>query len=178
MQSCSRAEIIFGRYGKALMESLGWSKPGHSRASRQRRHRRLSLVVVVLRYAPADAGHDTPFEKLLDDPPAAWLFFVSESRWTDGGGVAVPRTCCSRCWSSAIGVFPGILVTSAAVRRSSFDAERFHLAKWRSDYDRRICAGHDPASFRLDQSIDDSPYLVQSLPFLALLINGNPLARK
>src|SRR5580692_8803929 len=62
-------KLMFARYGKGVLESLGWTKSiPFSPLSLAITGFSLSLIVVLLQYALRTPDVSTPFEKLLDDP--------------------------------------------------------------------------------------------------------------
>jgi hypothetical protein len=172
-------KIVFSRYHKGLLDSLGWSKPGpFTTLSLAAVGVSLSLIVVALQYALQTPDVDTPFEKLLDDPAsrvAVALFGISLGPIVEE---LLFRGFLQPVLVSAIGVFPGILLTSVF-----FGA--MHLAQnafiWQSGV-LIMLVGFVLGTVRHLSGSTRASTIVHiaynSLPFLALLFDGNPLARK
>ena len=106
-------KFLFSRYGKGLLDALGWSKPGpFSTLSLAVLGLSLSVVVILLQYALLTPDVATPFDKLLDDPAsriAVALFGISLGPMVEE---LLFRGFLQPVLVSAIGVFPGILLTS------------------------------------------------------------------
>jgi membrane protease YdiL (CAAX protease family) len=171
-------KIAFARYGKGLLDSLGWSKLGPFKpVSLAAVGVGLSLIVVLLQYALLTPDVNTPFEKLLDDPAsrvAVALFGVTL-------GPAVEellfRGLLQPVLVGAIGVFPGILATS-------FLFGAMHLRQngfiWQSGVLIMLVGFVFGTVRHLTGSTKASTIVhmaYNSLPFLALVVNGNPLAK-
>jgi membrane protease YdiL (CAAX protease family) len=172
-------KIIFARYGKGLLDSLGWSKPGpFTPLSLAMIGVSLSLIVVVLQYALMTPDVDTPFEKLLDDPAsriAVALFGISLGPIVEE---LLFRGFLQPVLVSAMGVFPGILVTSILFGALHLTQNAFI---WQSGV-LIMLVGFVLGTIRHLSGSTRASTIVHiaynSLPFLALLVDGNPFARK
>jgi membrane protease YdiL (CAAX protease family) len=106
-------KIMFARYGKGLLESLGWSKFGPFKPfSLAVIGVSLSVMVVVLQKALLTPEIETPFERLLNDPAsriAVALFGITLGPMVEE---LLFRGLLQPVLVSTIGVFPGILLTS------------------------------------------------------------------
>jgi membrane protease YdiL (CAAX protease family) len=107
-------KLMFARYGKGVLESLGWTKSiPFSTLSLAVTGLSLSLLVVLLQYALRTPDVSTPFEKLLDDPAsriAVAVFGITLGPMVEE---LLFRGFLQPVLVSAIGVLPGILATSA-----------------------------------------------------------------
>lgn len=171
-------KIMFARYDKGLLESLGWTKGPFTPLTLAAIGMGLSVVVVALQYALMTPEVETPFERLLDDPAsrvAVALFGITL------GPIAEEllfRGFLQPVLVGAAGVFPGILLTSAL-----FGA--LHLAQNASIWQSGVlimlvgfvlgCIRHISGSTRASTIVHIA---YNSLPFMALLVGGNPLAKK
>lgn len=172
-------KIIFSRYGKGLLESLGWSKPGpFTPLSLVVTGLSLSLIVVALQYALLTPDVDTPFEKLLDDPAsrvAVALFGISLGPMVEE---LLFRGFLQPVLVSVIGVFPGILLTSVLFGALHLTQNAF---VWQSGV-LIMLVGFVLGTVRHLSGSTKASTIVHiaynSLPFLALLIDGNSFAGK
>ena len=107
-------KLMFARYGKGVLDSLGWTKTiPFSTLSLAVTGFSLSLIVVLLQYALRTPDVSTPFERLLDDPAsriAVAVFGITLGPMVEE---LLFRGFLQPVLVSAIGVFPGILATSA-----------------------------------------------------------------
>jgi len=172
-------KILFARYGQGVLGALGWRKAGpFSTLSLAVLGVGLSLVVILLQYALQTPDVATPFDKLLDDPAsrvAVALFGITLAPMVEE---LLFRGFLQPVLVSAIGVFPGILLTSA-----SFGF--LHLAQngwiWQSGILITLVGfvlgtvRHLSGSTRASTIVHIAYY---SLPFMSLLVGGNPLAGK
>jgi uncharacterized protein len=172
-------KIMFARHGKRLLDSLAWStlgpfKPlplfGAGIA--------LSLFVVLLQNALLTPNIDTPFDKLLDDPAsriAVAIFGITLGPMIEE---LLFRGFLQPVLVGTMGVFPGILATSVLFGALHLTQNAFI---WQSGVlimlvgfvlgTVRHLTGSTKASTIVHMAYN-------SLPFLALLIDGNPLAKK
>jgi membrane protease YdiL (CAAX protease family) len=172
-------KILFARYHKSLLDSLGWSKPGpFTPLSLVAVGVSLSLTVVVLQYALMTPEIDTPFEKLLDDPAsrvAVALFGITLGPMVEE---LLFRGFLQPVLVSAIGVFPGILATSVLFGALHLTQNAFI---WQSGV-LIMLVGFVLGTVRHLSGSTRASTIVHiaynSLPFLALVVDGNPLARK
>jgi membrane protease YdiL (CAAX protease family) len=172
-------KIMFSRYGKGLLDSLGWSKPGpFTPMSLVLIGVSLSLIVVVLQYALMTPDVDTPFEKMLDDPASrivVALFGITLAPMVEE---LLFRGFLQPVLVGVIGVFPGILLTSVMFGL-------LHLAQnayiWQSGV-LIMLVGFVLGTIRHLSGSTRASTIVHiaynSLPFLALLVDGNPLVKK
>ncbi len=176
-------KLMFVRYGRGktqgLLEALGWSKPGpFTPATLVTIGVVLAVVVAVLERVLLTPEVDTPFEKLLADPGsriAVALFGITAAPVVEE---LLFRGFLQPVLTSAIGVLPGILVTSAL-----FGA--LHLTQnamiWQSGALIMLVGfvlgmvRHVSGSTRAS-SIVHAAY--NFLPFVVLLVDGNPLSKK
>lgn len=171
-------KIIFARYGKGLLDSLGWSKLGpFTPLSLAAIGIGLSLIVVVLQYALMTPDVDTPFEKLLDDPASrvvVALFGITLGPMVEE---LLFRGLLQPVLVNAIGVFPGILATSVLFGALHLTQNAFI---WQSGV-LIMLVGFVLGTIRHLTGSTKASTIVHmaynSLPFLALVINGNPLAK-
>ena len=172
-------KIIFARHGKGLLDSLGWSKLGPFKPLPLAAVGfGLSLTVVVLQYVLLTPNVETSFDKLLESPAnrvAVALFGITVGPMVEE---LLFRGFIQPVLIDAAGVFPGILLTS-----TFFGA--LHLFQndfiWQSGVlitlvgfvlgTVRHLTGSTKASTIVHMAYN-------SLPFLALLIDGNPLAKR
>ena len=172
-------KIMFARHGRRLLDSLGWSALGPFQPLPLfGAGIGLSFIVVALQYALLTPNVETPFDQMLDSP--ASRIAVALFGMTLGPVIEelLFRGFLQPLLTSAIGVFPGIVATSVL-----FGA--LHLGQndfiWQSGVlitlvgfvlgTVRHLTGSTKASTIVHMAYN-------SLPFLALLINGNPLAQK
>ena len=172
-------KVMFARYGKGMLDSLGWSKPGpFSPMSLVVIGVGLSLIVVILQYALLTPDVDTPFEKMLDDPASrivVALFGITLAPMVEE---LLFRGFLQPVLVGAMGVFPGILVTSVMFGL-------LHLAQnayvWQSGV-LIMLVGFVLGTIRHLSGSTRASTIVHiaynSLPFLALLVEGNPFVRK
>jgi membrane protease YdiL (CAAX protease family) len=172
-------KIIFSRYGKGLMDSLGWSKPGpFSPRSLVVIGLSLSAIVAVLESALLTPNIETPFERLLDDPAsrvAVALFGISLGPMVEE---LLFRGFLQPVLVSVIGVFPGILLTSIFFGALHLTQNAFI---WQSGV-LIMLVGFVLGTVRHVSGSTRASTIVHmaynSLPFLALLVDGNPFAKK
>ena len=172
-------KIMFARHGKGLLESLGWTKLGPFRPlSLALTGLGLSLVVATLQYITVSNSADTPFEKMLQDPVsriAMGLFSVTVAPVAEE---LFFRGFLQPVCVSAMGVFPGILVTSILFGT-------LHLAQYGFIWQIGVLltavgfllgtVRHVTGSTRASSIVHIA---FNSVPFLALLLTSNPLAQK
>ena len=172
-------KFMFLRYGKGMLESLGWTKLGpfkplHLAATG------LGLVVIVtiLEYALRTPDVETPFTRLLEDPAsriAIALFAVTVGPMVEE---LLFRGFLQPVLIGVWGVLPGILVTSAL-----FGAA--HLIQnanmWQSGV-LIMFVGFVLGTVRHLTGSTKASTIVHiaynSLPFLGLLVSGNPVVGK
>jgi len=172
-------KVIFARHGKGLLESLGWRKPGpFTTLSLAVTGVSLSLIVVVLQYALLTPDVDTPFEKLLDDPAsrvAVALFGITLGPMVEE---LLFRGLLQPVLVSVTGVFPGILLTSVLFGALHLTQNAFI---WQSGV-LIMLVGFVLGTIRHLSGSTRASTIVHiaynSLPFLALLVDSNPFARK
>jgi membrane protease YdiL (CAAX protease family) len=172
-------KVLFARYGKGLLESLGWSKPGpFSPLSLAVLGFCLSAIVVVLQYALLTPDVKTPFEKLLEDPAsriAVALFGITFGPMVEE---LLFRGFLQPVLVNAVGVFPGILLTSVLFGALHLTQNAF---VWQSGVlitlvgfvlgTVRHLSGSTKASTTVHIAYN-------FLPFMALLVSGNPITGK
>jgi membrane protease YdiL (CAAX protease family) len=172
-------KIMFARFGRGLLDSLGWSKPGpFSPMSLAAIGVCLSLAVAVLERVLLTPDVDTPFDKLLDDPAsrvAVALFGITLAPMVEE---LLFRGFLQPVLVSAMGVFPGILVTSLLFGALHLTQNAFI---WQSGV-LIMLVGFVLGTIRHLTGSTRASTIVHiaynSLPFMALLVEGNPLARK
>lgn len=172
-------KVMFARYGKGMLDSLGWSKPGpFTPMSLAVIGVSLSLIVVMLQYALLTPDVDTPFEKMLDDPASrivVALFGITLAPMVEE---LLFRGFLQPVLVGAMGVFPGILLTSVMFGL-------LHLAQnayvWQSGV-LIMLVGFVLGTIRHLSGSTRASTIVHiaynSLPFLALLVEGNPFVKK
>jgi membrane protease YdiL (CAAX protease family) len=172
-------KLIFAHYGKGLLDSLAWSKPGpFTPLSLVALGLGLSVVVVVLTKVLLTPEVETPFDKLLDDPAsriAVALFGITVGPMVEE---LLFRGFLQPVLVSALGVLPGILLTSAL-----FGA--LHLMQnafvWQSGVLIMLVGfvlgvvRHVSGSTRASTIVHIA---YNSIPFLALLVENNQLTGK
>jgi membrane protease YdiL (CAAX protease family) len=172
-------KFMFLHLGQGMLDSLAWNKPGpFTPWSLIVTGITLSLLVAVMEKLLLTPEVETPFEKLLSDPAsriAVALFGVTVAPIVEE---LLFRGFLQPVLVSAIGVFPGILVSSAM-----FGA--LHLTQnagiWQSGALIMLVGfvlgtvRHVSGSTRAS-AIVHSAY--NSLPFILLLIDGDPLSKK
>jgi len=172
-------KIMFARHGKGLLESLGWSKTGpFSPRWLVATGLGLSVLVATVQFLTVDNSADTPFEKMLEDPASrivVGLFSVTVAPMAEE---LFFRGFLQPVFVEAMGVFPGILVTSLMFGG-------LHLMQY--GYIWQIGALLSVVGFllgtirHLTGSTRASTIVhiaFNTLPFLVLLFAGNPLAKK
>ena len=173
-------KIMFARYGKGLLESLGWSKSGpFTPLSLAIVGVSLSIIVVVLQYVLLTPDVETPFEKLLNDPAsrvAVALFGITLGPMVEE---LLFRGFLQPVLVGAIGVFPGILLTSILFGALHLTQNAFI---WQSGV-LIMLVGFVLGTVRHLSGSTRASTIVHiaynSLPFMALLaVDGNPLAHK
>ena len=172
-------KIIFAHHGKDLLDSLSWSKLGPFKPlSLAAIGLGLSLTVVVLQSVLLTPNVETPFDKLLDDPASRVAVAVFGITLGPIVEELLFRGFLQPVLVSAIGVFPGILATSVLFGALHLTQNAFI---WQSGVlimlvgfvlgTVRHLTGSTKASTIVHMAYN-------SLPFLALLISGNPLAKQ
>jgi len=172
-------KIMFTRYGKGLLDSLGWSKPGpFSPLSLAVIGLSLSVVVALLESALLTPDIETPFDKLLSDPAsriAVALFGITVGPVVEE---LLFRGFLQPVLTSAMGVFPGILITSVLFGALHLTQNAFI---WQSGV-LIMLVGFVLGTIRHLSGSTRASAIVHmaynSLPFLALLVSGNPLAKR
>jgi membrane protease YdiL (CAAX protease family) len=172
-------KIMFARHGKRMLEALGWTKTGpFTPLSLVAIGMGLSFIVVALQYALLTPEVETPFDKLLDDPAsrvAVALFGITLGPMVEE---LLFRGFLQPVLVGGIGVFPGILLTSVL-----FGA--LHLTQnadlWQSGL-LIAFVGFVLGTVRHISGSTKASTIVHiaynSLPFISLVVNGNPLAAK
>lgn len=172
-------KLMFLRHGKSLMDSLAWSTPGpFSASSLAAVGLALSFVVVILQYVLLTPEVETPFEKLLADPPSR--IAVAAFGITLGPMVEelLFRGFLQPVLVGIAGVFPGILMTSALFGILHLTQNAF---LWQSGVLITLVGfvlgtiRHVSGSTRAS-TIAHIAY--NSLPFLALLLQSPPFTHK
>ena len=171
-------KIMFSRYGKGLLDSLGWSKPGpFSPLSLAVIGLGLSIVVALLESALLTPEIETPFDKLLNDPAsriAVALFGITVGPMVEE---LLFRGFLQPVLTSAMGVFPGILLTSVLFGALHLTQNAFI---WQSGV-LIMLVGFVLGTVRHLSGSTRASTIVHiaynSLPFLFLLVDGNPLAQ-
>lgn len=172
-------QIMFARYGKGLLDSLGWSKPGpFSPLSLAVAGVGLSLIVIVLTKVLLTPEVETPFDRLLEDPAsrvAVALFGISLGPMAEE---LLFRGFLQPVLVGVIGVFPGILLTSVLFGVLHLTQNAFI---WQSGV-LIVLVGFVLGVIRHLSGSTRASTIVHiaynSLPFLALLVDGNPLTKK
>jgi membrane protease YdiL (CAAX protease family) len=172
-------QIMFARYGKGLLDSLGWSKPGpFSPLSLAVAGVGLSLIVIVLTKVLLTPDVETPFDRLLEDPAsrvAVALFGISLGPMAEE---LLFRGFLQPVLVGVIGVFPGILLTSVLFGVLHLTQNAFI---WQSGV-LIVLVGFVLGVIRHLSGSTRASTIVHiaynSLPFLALLVDGNPLTKK
>jgi len=172
-------KLMFARYHKGLLKSLGWSKTGpFSPLSLAAIGVSLSLMVVLLQYALATPDVDTPFDKLLDDPAsrvAVALFGITLGPVVEE---LLFRGFLQPVLVSAAGVFPGILLTSLLFGALHLTQNAF---VWQSGV-LIMLVGFVLGTVRHLSGSTRASAIVHiaynSLPFMALLISGNSFGKR
>lgn len=172
-------KILFARYGKGVLEALGWSKPvPFSNVSLAVLGVSLYLVVILLQLALLTPDVATPFVKLLDDPVSRLAIAVMAITLGPIVEELLFRGFLQPVLVSAIGVFPGILLTSA-----SFGF--LHLAQngwiWQIGVLITVVGFVLGTVRHLTGSTKASTIVhiaYNFVPFLSLLVSGNPLSGK
>jgi membrane protease YdiL (CAAX protease family) len=172
-------KLLFARYGKGVLDSLAWTKPGpFSPLALAALGLGLSVIVVLLQYALLTPDVSTPFEKLLDDPAsriAVGLFGTTLGPVVEE---LLFRGFLQPVLVSAIGVFPGILLTSLLFGALHLTQNAF---VWQSGVLISLVGfvlgtvRHLSGSTRASTIVHIA---YNSLPFIALIVSGNPAAGK
>jgi membrane protease YdiL (CAAX protease family) len=172
-------KIMFARYGKGLLEALGWTKPGpFSPVSLAAIGLGLSLIVILLQRALLTPDVETPFDKLQDDP--ASRIAVALMSVTLGPIVEelLFRGFLQPVLVRAIGVFPGILLTSCLFGALHLTQNAFI---WQSGALITLVGFVLGTVRHLSGSTKASTIVhiaYNSLPFMALMVDSNPLTGK
>jgi membrane protease YdiL (CAAX protease family) len=172
-------KIMFARYGKGLLDSLAWSKPGpFSVQSLAGVGLSVSLISAVLQRVLQTPDVDTPFDKLLDDPAsriAVGLFSVTFGPVVEE---LLFRGFLQPVLVGVAGVFPGILLTSVL-----FGA--VHLGQYGNVWQTGVLLMLVGFVFGTIRHVSGSTrasaiahIAFNSLPFIALLAAGNPLTKQ
>ena len=169
--------LLFARYGHGLLETLGWSQGPFSAVSMIGLGLGLSVIIVILQYALRTPNIETPFDKMLSDPAsrtAIALFGISLGPLAEE---LLFRGLIQPVFVSAVGVLPGILITSALFGALHLDQNGFI---WQSGV-LIMLVGFVLGTVRhLSGSTRTSTIVhiaYNSLPFLSLLVSGDPLAK-
>lgn len=171
-------KIMFVRYGKGLLESLGWSKFGPFKPfSLAIVGVSLSIIVVVLQKVLLTPEIETPFEKLLNDPAsriAVALFGISLGPLVEE---LLFRGLLQPVLVGTIGVFPGILLTSILFGALHLTQNAFI---WQIGVLITLVGFVLGTVRHLSGSTKASTVVhiaYNSLPFIALAIDGSPFAK-
>jgi membrane protease YdiL (CAAX protease family) len=172
-------KIMFARHGKRLLESLGWTTAGpFATVSLAVTGVGLALFIAVLQYLTVSNSADTPFEKMLQDPVSRivlGLFSVTVAPVVEE---LFFRGFLQPVLVSSMGVFPGILLTSAMFGG-------LHLAQYGYIWQIGVLltavgfllgtVRHLTGSTRASSIVHIA---FNSVPFLALLLTSGPVTQK
>jgi hypothetical protein len=172
-------KMVFAHHGSGLLESLGWTKPGpFSPLSLVAVGVGLALVIATLQFLTVSDSSDTPFEKMLQDPASrivVGLFSVTVAPVVEE---LFFRGFLQPVFVSTMGVFPGILLTSALFGG-------LHLMQYGYIWQIGVlltAVGFLLGTIRHLTGSTRASTIVHiafnAVPFLALLVAGNPLAQK
>jgi hypothetical protein len=107
-------KLMFARYGKGVLESLGWTKSfPFSPLSLAVTGFGMSLILILLEYALRTPNVSTPFQQLLDDPASRIAVAIDAITLGPIVEELLFRGLLQPVLVSTVGVFPGILLTSA-----------------------------------------------------------------
>lgn len=172
-------KLIFARYRKGVLDSLAFSKLGpFAPQALIAIGLGLSVVVMLLQYALLTPEVDTPFEKLLDDPAsriAVALFGITLGPLVEE---LLFRGFLQPVLVDVAGVFPGILLTSMLFGALHLTQNAFI---WQSGVLIMLVGfvlgvvRHLSGSTRASTVVHMA---YNSLPFVALLFEGNPVTKK
>jgi membrane protease YdiL (CAAX protease family) len=180
-------KIMFARYGKGLLESLGWSggwSKGWSKFGPFRPFSlavigvSLSVIVVVLQKVLLTPEIETPFERLLDDPAsriAVALFGITLGPVVEE---LLFRGLLQPVLVSTIGVFPGILLTSVLFGALHLTQNAFI---WQIGLLITLVGFVLGTIFHLSGSTKASTVVhiaYNALPFIALAVDGSQFAKQ
>jgi len=106
-------KLMFARYGKGLLESLGWTKRGpFTPLTLAVVGLSLALVTAILEKILLTPDVDTPFDKLLDDPASRVVIALFAVTLAPVVEELLFRGFLQPVLVGVAGVFPGILLTS------------------------------------------------------------------
>ncbi len=172
-------KVMFANHGKGVFDSLGWSKPTpFTPRSLAILGIALSLGVGVLEKVLRTPEVDTPFDKLLGDPAsriAVALFGITLAPIIEE---LLFRGFLQPVLTSSFGVLPGILATSAVFGAMHLMQNAFI---WQSGVLIMVVGfvlgiiRHLSGSTRASTIVHIAYNL---LPFLVLVVTGNPLTKK
>jgi membrane protease YdiL (CAAX protease family) len=171
-------KAMFARYGRGLLESLGWKDSPFSPLTLLAIGMGLSVFVVLLQYALLTPDVETPFDRLLEDPlsrVAVALFGISLGPMVEE---LLFRGFLQPVLVSAMGVFPGILLTSVMFGALHLSQNAF---VWQSGALIMFVGFVLGVIRHLSGSTKASTIVhiaYNSLPFIALAISGNPIGKK
>jgi membrane protease YdiL (CAAX protease family) len=171
-------KAMFARYGRGLMESLGWNDGPFSPLTLLAIGLGLSLLVIVLQYVLLTPDVETPFDRLLADP----LSRVAVAAFGITLGPMVEellfRGLLQPVLVTTIGVFPGILLTSVLFGALHLSQNAF---VWQSGLLIMLVGFVLGVIRHLSGSTKASTIVhiaYNSLPFIALAVSGNPIVKK
>lgn len=171
-------KIMFARHGKALLESLGWSKLGPFKPlSLVFLGLGLSVVIVIMQKILLTPEIETPFEKLLDDPAsrvAVALFGITLGPIVEE---LLFRGLLQPVLVDSMGVFPGILLTSMLFGALHLTQNAFI---WQVGVLITVVGFVLGIIRHLSGSTKASTIVhiaYNALPFIALAVDGNPFAK-
>jgi uncharacterized protein len=171
-------KAMFARYGRGLLESLGWNDGPFSPLTLVAIGMGLSVAVILLQYALLTPDVETPFDRLLEDPVsrvAIALFGITLGPMVEE---LLFRGFLQPVLVSAIGVFPGILLTSVLFGALHLSQNAF---VWQSGV-LIMLVGFVLGSIRHLSGSTKASTIVHiaynSLPFIALAVSGNPIGKK
>lgn len=167
-------KVLFARYGKPMLSSLGWVETGFRRQSLITLGFGLAVVVVLLGGLLQIPNTETPFDKLMDDPASRIVIALFGVTLGPVVEELLFRGFLQPVLADSFGVFPGILATSAL-----FGA--MHLVQnaniWQSGVLITVVGfalgviRHVTGSTRAS-TITHVAY--NFLPFMAVMLAGNP----
>lgn len=107
-------KLMFARYGKGVLDSLAWNKSiPFSALSLAATGFVMALLLIVLEYALRTPNVSTPFQQLLDDPASRIAVAIDAITLGPLVEELLFRGFLQPVLTSAMGVLPGILLTSA-----------------------------------------------------------------
>ncbi len=171
-------KAMFARYGKGLLESLGWNDGPFSPLTLVAIGLGLSVAVILLQYALLTPDVETPFDRMLEDPVsrvAVAAFGISLGPMVEE---LLFRGFLQPVLVSTIGVFPGILLTSVLFGVPHLSQNAY---VWQSGVLISLVGFVLGVIRHLSGSTKASTIVhiaYNSLPFIALAVSGNPISKK